>query len=86
MRRLHILSTTGVSALVRIVTHANRAGTRVLMCGVKGDVETSLQASGLEDIMDPEDIFKASDVLFDSTQQALARAEELVVAERTHGD
>ena len=86
LRRLHILSTTGVSALVRIVTHANRAGTRVLMCGVKGDVETSLQASGLEDIMDPEDIFKASDVLFDSTQQALARAEELVVAERTHGD
>jgi anti-anti-sigma regulatory factor len=69
-----------------VVTDANRAGTRVLICGVREEVEQTLHSSGVDSLIGAEGIFRASDVLFASTQQALARAEEIVLAERTHGD
>ncbi len=86
LRRMRILDSEGVAALEHIVTYANRSGTRVLMCGVSDGIEATLQSSGLEGMLGAELIFRASDVLFASTQQALARAQEIILAERTHGD
>lgn len=86
LRRLRLLGSTDVAALEHIITTANRSGTRVLLCGVRDDVDAALHSSGVEGVLGPHGIFKASDVLFASTQHALARAEEIILAERTHGD
>jgi len=86
LRRVHMLSSEGVAALEHVVTHANRSRTLVLICGVRDEVGATLHSSGIEGLMGAGDIFKASDVLFASTQQALARAEEIVVSDRGHGD
>lgn len=86
LRRLHLLGSTDVSALDRIISTANHSGTRVLLCGVRDDVDAALHSAGVDGALGPQGIFKASDVLFASTEHALARAEEIVLAERTHGD
>jgi SulP family sulfate permease len=86
LRRMHVLSSTGIAALEHIATSANRCGTRVLICGVREDVGASLHSAGIDALIGSERIFKASDVLFASTQQALERAQEIVLDERTHGD
>jgi len=86
LRRLHVLGSSDVSALERIVSVANQSGTRVLLCGVRDDVDAALHSSGVELALGPEGIFRAHDVLFASTQEALERAEDIVLAQRVHGD
>jgi SulP family sulfate permease len=88
LRRMRLLGSEGVAALERIAGYASRSGTRVLVCGVKEDVQATLDSSGLKAVLGAEQIFKASDVLFASTQQAIARAQEIVLEQtrRVHGD
>ena len=86
VRRLRLMGSEGVAALEAVVTNANRAGTRVLICGVRDEMEATLHSSGIDDIVGQASIFKASDVLFASTQQALSRAQDIVLQDKGHGD
>ena len=78
VRRLHLLASTGVLALKRIVTRARQVDATVLICGVTDEVNEILESSGLKSVAVADPIFRASDILFESTNQALRRAREIV--------
>ncbi len=78
VRRLHLLASTGVLALKRIVTRARQVDATVLICGVTDEVNEILESSGLKSVVGADPIFRASDTLFESTNEALRRAMEIV--------
>jgi len=81
VRRLHLLASTGVIALRRIVTSARDSGATVLICGVTEEVGEILASSDFASHAEVEPVFKASDILFESTSQALRRAREIIAEE-----
>lgn len=74
MRRVRLLDSTGVTALERIATTARKSSVTVMLCGLREDVATMLEASGITHTFGAENIFKADDTLFESTQMALQYA------------
>ena len=82
VRRLHLLASTGVIALTRIVTSARDSGVTVLICGVTEEVGEILASSGFASPMEVEPVFEASNTLFESTSQALRRAREIITEEK----
>ncbi|MCG2768695.1 MAG: SulP family inorganic anion transporter [Anaerolineae bacterium] len=81
VRRLHLLASTGVIALRGIVTSARDSGATVLICGVTENLGEILASSGFASPVEVEPVFKASDILFESTSQALRRAREIIAEE-----
>jgi len=82
VRRLHLLASTGVIALRRIATSARDLGSTVLICGVTEEVGEILASSEFSSPVGVEPVFKASDILFESTSQALQRAREIIAEEK----
>lgn len=78
VRRLHLLASTGVMALNRIVSGGRQLGVDVLICGVTDEISETLQSCefGAPAGIDP--VFRASDTLFESTGRALKRAREII--------
>lgn len=77
LRHMHLLASTGVTALEGLVTRADQLGTTVLLCGVTPEIETTLASSGLKSLVGTGRTFKATDTLFESTHQALQLATHL---------
>lgn len=88
LRRVRMMGSEGVAALERMSQQARRQGSRVLISGVRGEVEQAIAASGIANVLGRDQVFEASDALFESTQQAIARAQEIVLeqTQRVHGD
>jgi len=82
VRRLHLIASTGVISLRRIVTSANDLGATVLICGVTEEVAEILVSSGFESPAEVEPVFRASSTLFESTSQAMRRAREIITEEK----
>ena len=78
VRHMHLLASTGVTALEGLVTRAEQLGTTVLMCGVTAEIETTLASSGIKSLVGSKRTFKATDTLFESTHQALQLAKHIV--------
>jgi len=53
----------------------------VLICGVTEEVGEILASSDFASHAEVEPVFKASDILFESTSQALRRAREIIAEE-----
>jgi len=77
VRHMHLLASTGVTALEGLVLRAEQLGTTVLLCGVTNEIETTLASSGLKSLVGTSRTFKATDTLFESTHQALQVATRL---------
>lgn len=77
VRHMHLLASTGVTALEGLVMRAEQRGTTVLLCGVTNELEATLASSGLEALVGPRRTFRATDTLFESTHQALRLATSL---------
>jgi SulP family sulfate permease len=77
-RRTHLLASTGVMALDRLVRTAKDKNVEVLFCGIQKDVLEPLEAAGLTEIVGDSHIFHASYKIFDSTQSALKEAKRIV--------
>jgi anti-anti-sigma factor len=77
LRHMHLLASTGVTALEGLVTRADQLGTTVLLCGVTNEIEATLASSGLKSLVGNGRTFKATDTLFESTHQALRLATHL---------
>jgi SulP family sulfate permease len=82
LRRVRLLDSTGVTALERIAANARRRNTQVMLCGVREDVAAVLESSGVDQRIGRDNIFKADDALFESTQAALRRAKEHQIVRR----
>ncbi len=76
MRRLRLLDSTGVTAMERIATNVRKSSVTIILCGLREDVAMTLEASGITRPFGQENVFKADDTLFESTQMALRRARE----------
>jgi len=76
-RRTHLLASTGVMALDRLVRTAKDKNVEVLFCGIQKDVLEPLKAAGLTEIVGDSHIFHASYKIFDSTQSALKEAKRI---------
>ncbi len=84
VRRFHLLAGAGISAFRRIFDRAKVAKAVVLISGVSDEFKQILESSELEGVVGRDQTFWASISLFESTQQALERASEILAeAERT---
>lgn len=73
-RRTHLLASTGVMALERLVKSAKDKGVTVLFCGLQEEVRKPLEDAGIMDIVGDSHTFYANRHLFESTQRALEEA------------
>ncbi len=78
VRHMHLLASTGVTALEGLITRAEQLGTTVLLCGVTDEIETTLTSSGIESMVGSKRTFKASETLFEATHEALQYASTIV--------
>lgn len=76
LRRMRLLASTGVTALEGLVRRANQQGVTLLVCGVTDDVAATLGASEINALFGDERTFGATEVLFESTRQALEHARQ----------
>jgi sulfate permease, SulP family len=78
VRRMRRLASTGVSALQWSVIAARRQGTEILICGAGPQVMAVLESTEISALVGRENIFAGSDVLFQSTREALDRAKKFI--------
>jgi len=78
IRGIRHLASTGVSALENFIEYAQTKGTKVLICGVTETVEETLKATGITSLVGEEQEFSASETIFESTKQAMERADRIV--------
>jgi SulP family sulfate permease len=80
VRHMHLMASTGVTAIEGLANRASQLGITLLMCGVTDEVESTLLTSGTGQLVNINRIFKATDTLFESAHHALNFAENLVKA------
>jgi sulfate permease, SulP family len=83
VRSAHLLASTGASALRDLILRARALGAEILICGADDTLLATLEAAGLANLLGPSHLFRASEVLFQSTRAALERAEELLRGQET---
>lgn len=77
-RRTHLLASTGVMALERLIKTARRKGVKILFSGIQEDILEPLKVTGVLDLIGQPNIFNANHILYASTQHALTRAKYLL--------
>ncbi len=77
-RRTHLLASTGVMALDRLVKSAYAKGVHILFCGIHPEVRQPLESAGVTEMLGDEKIFFARSELFQSTQMAMKKAKQIV--------
>jgi SulP family sulfate permease len=77
-RRTHLLASTGVLALERLIKSARDKGVEVIFCGIHEEVSEPLAHAGIIEMVGKSHIFLADNKLFDSTQKALSKARSLL--------
>lgn len=85
-RRTHLLASTGIMALDQIIRLAKSKDVSVLFCGVRDEIKEPLESAGIVQTVGDTQIFNANDQLFDSTQNAMARAKELLAQDNKPAD
>ena len=81
-RRTHLLASTGVLALERLIKYAREKGVQVIFCGIHEEVLEPLERAGITDMVGDSHIFLADNKLFDSTQRALTEARRMLQEEQ----
>ena len=77
-RRTHLLASTGILALERLIKSARDKGVGVIFCGVHEEVSEPLAHAGIIEMVGESHIFLADNKIFDSTQKALSKARSLL--------
>jgi len=77
-RRTHLLASTGIMVLDRIVRSAHEKNVHILFCGLKDEVLEPLKTAGLTELIGESRIFLANNQLFYSTLNALNAAKEML--------
>jgi SulP family sulfate permease len=76
LRRTHLAASTAISALEHLTSRAKGLGILLLISGVSPDLRSRLMATGIGALIEEPCLFGASEVLFESTRQALAYAHD----------
>lgn len=72
LRRTHLAASTAISTLEHLIIRAQSLGILLLISGVSPELRAQLAATGVESLLQEQCLFEATDVLFESTRQALA--------------
>ncbi|MGC9359396.1 MAG: SulP family inorganic anion transporter [Anaerolineae bacterium] len=75
LRRTHLATSTAISALDYLVKRARELGILLLISGVSPEMQAKLEATGVERMLQDQCVFPATEMLFESTRQALAYAQ-----------
>jgi sulfate permease, SulP family len=75
LRRANLVASTAISALDNVVKRARELDILLLISGVSPLMQAKLQATGVERMLQDQCVFPATEVLFESTRQALAYAQ-----------
>lgn len=78
LKRTHGIDTTALDVFDRFVRQMRQRQGHVLLCGVKTELMSVLEASGFMKVIGRENVFEASVGVFTSAKRALARARTLV--------
>jgi sulfate permease, SulP family len=81
LRRTRLLASTGVVALQGICAAARKSGTIVLLSGVNPQISSILNASKVTQWLGIDRVFGNTEILFESTQQAIAAAAQMLKSE-----
>ena len=76
LRRTHLAASTAISALEHLTSRAKGLGILLLISGVSPDLRSRLMATGIGALIEEPCLFGATEVLFESTRQALAYAQD----------
>lgn len=77
LKRTHFVDGTVLFAFAQFIQLMQKRGGHVLFCGVRPDVMRQLEAFGLVDLIGRDNVFPASDGVFNSARRALERARVL---------
>jgi len=77
-RRTHLLASTGVMAMDRLLKKAQDRNMTILFCGLHEEVIEPLEGAGITEKIGESNIFLADRKLFGSTERALARAKAIL--------
>ncbi|MFW5713071.1 MAG: SulP family inorganic anion transporter [Brevefilum sp.] len=77
-RRTHLLASTGIMALDRLIKTAHNRDMEILFCGLHEEVIEPLKAAGVTEKIGESRIFLANSKLFNSTQNALNKAKSIL--------
>jgi sulfate permease, SulP family len=77
-RRTHLLGSTGVMTLDRLIKTARKKDVQIIFCGLQEDIHEPLYSSGVTDSIGEKNLFIADQQLYKSTQQALEKAREII--------
>jgi len=75
LRRTHLVASTAISALEHLIKRAHELGIVLLISGVSPEMQAKLRTTGVESMLQEQHVFEATEVLFESTRQALAYAQ-----------
>jgi len=82
VRRVKIIGSTGIIAIKRIILYAKKNNIQIIICGIQPDVRKNLEMAGIEKLLNRENIFDASEVVYDSMKSAIHCAEQRLLTMR----
>lgn len=78
LKRTHSIDATVLHVLESFIRKMQACHHHVLLCGVRPEIESTLRAYGLIELLGRENLFVATIGVWSSAKQALARAKELI--------
>jgi SulP family sulfate permease len=77
-RRTHLLASTGIMTLNQVIRSAKEKNVDILFCGIREEIQETMESAGLLNTIGTSRTFIANDIIFDSTQRALAKAKDIL--------
>jgi len=89
LRRVRAMGSTAADAIMRFHGELRSKRVTLLVCGLEKELYEIFRRSGLKDVIGEDNLFRAEDLLLDSTRRALRKAREILRslhAEQNKGD
>ncbi len=77
LRQMHMLGSTGTTALHWAIAASKKKGMRILLSGVTAQARAVLDAGGITQLIGEENVYGSTETLFDATLQAVEKAQAI---------
>ena len=80
-RRVNVVGSTGIVALKKLISYANKKNVKIIICGLQPEVRENLEMAGIKDLVGDGCLLNAGEKIYDSMFQAISCAEEQLAEE-----
>lgn len=77
LRQMHMLGSTGITALHWAIAASKKKGMRIILSGVTAQARSVLDAGGITPLIGEENVYASTETLFDATLQAIEKAKTI---------